>query len=167
MEARVGPVARKSVPPGLSFSLGDSDVRAPEFQKADVQGISCLLSAWNALGEAVRLSGYFAVEKGFGELLVGKPERESAAFYMGRIGVVCLNLLSELKIERPKAKAVGAAPAWAPEVRIEVRNKPEPGVAAAPEKKPDTSKPASQSAQETLKPKSESEEGGGEVARTD
>lgn len=140
LEARVGPVARKSTPPGLSFTLGDSDVRAPEFQKADVQNISCLLSDWNAPGEGVKLSGDFAVEKGFGELLGGKAERESTAFYVDRVGTVCLNLLSELKIARPKAKAAETGgtvvPAWAPEVRIEVRNKPQPGAPAAAEKPP-------------------------------
>lgn len=123
--ARVGLPQRKSTPPGMSFSFGNSDPRALDFQKTDVVTISCLLRAAEAPDEAVTLSGNFALEVGLTNWLTARRERASTAYYVDRIGTVCLNLLANLSV--PKARTpetIAAEVPWAPELRVEVRDKP-------------------------------------------
>ena len=124
MEARVGKAERKSTPPGLSFNLGNSDPRALEFQRADVIPITCLLSSLDKPGDAIKLSGDFSVETGFNEWVGMGSSKTPAAFYVDRIGTVCLNLLAELKLSKPNQAVQGSsARAWIPEIRIEVKDK--------------------------------------------
>jgi hypothetical protein len=126
LEGRVGQITHKSTPPGMSFTLGNSDPRALEFQKADVVPITCALANRSHPRDVVTLTGEFAVEFGLDDLIGRKSARTPMDYYVDRIGTVCLNLLLELKIERPKqAAATPGEPTWIPEVRIEVRDKPD------------------------------------------
>lgn len=128
MGARVTTPQRKSTPPGLSFSFGNSDPRALDFQKTDVVTVTCWLSAAAEPDEAVTLSGNFAVDVGLTNWLRGRREQALTAYYVDRIGTVCLNLLTNLSV--PKAhtpETIAAEAPWTPEVRVEVRDKPATG----------------------------------------
>lgn len=126
LQARIGQIIHKNTPPGMSFTLGNSDPRALEFQKADVVPITCALASLGHPGDMVTLTGDFAVEIGLDDLVGAKSARTPMDYYVDRIGTVCLNLLLELKVDRSRQQAATAGePTWIPEVRIEVRDKPD------------------------------------------
>lgn len=125
LEGRVGAITHKSTPPGLSFSFGNADPRSLEFQKADVVPITCAMASRSKPKDVVTLTGDFAVDPGFASLLGRKPAPASMDYYVDRIGTVCLNLLLELKVETEKSKTATGEPSWIPQVRIEVRDKPD------------------------------------------
>jgi hypothetical protein len=125
LEGRVGVITHKSTPPGLSFSFGNADPRSLEFQKADVVPITCAMTSRSNPKDAVTLTGDFAVDPGFASLMGRRPAPASMDYYVDRIGTVCLNLLLELKVETEKSKAATGEPSWIPQVRIEVRDKPD------------------------------------------
>jgi hypothetical protein len=123
MEARVGDVTFKSTPTGLSFTLGNSDPRALDFQKADVLPVDCVLyPAAHPENRASLYMDFVAGEK----LKAGRGDSAAMDIYVNHIATVCFNLLDDLKVPRrkPAEPSAGGSPAWMPEVRIEVVEKP-------------------------------------------
>lgn len=164
LEARIGKVEHKSTPTGLSFSIGNSDPRAPEFQKADVLPVDCVLYPAGRPQEVAHMYMDF----------VAGSDATSPENLVNHAGTVCFNLLGELKLARAQAPAGTAStpgsPSWMPEVRIEVVEKPVPGskpvvpAAATPVSPPNpASKPATPVAQPPAEPsvQTESRTGGG------
>jgi hypothetical protein len=124
MEAAVSGVEKKSTPPGFSFSAGNSDPRAMDFQRADVVTVTCTLRPKGG-GDQAYLKEEFVAERLFKS--EKSPKNDSALFeaYVDHIGTACFNLLSELKVKRnPPASSQSAA--WFPEVSLEVKAKPAP-----------------------------------------
>jgi hypothetical protein len=127
LEARVGQIEHKSTPTGFSFSVGNSDPRAAEFQQADVLPIDCVLYPAGRPKATARM--YMDFMAGY--------EAAPLDVLVNHVGTVCFNLLSELKIPRIQAAPAGitgstSLPSWMPEVRIEVVEKPAPGEPVAP-----------------------------------
>jgi hypothetical protein len=99
MEPRVGEIVHDgNTPTGFSFSMGNSDPRALEFQKADVVTITCSLRGAKARShENAYLKETFMAD----EVMKGGGKSLFDA-YANHIATACFNLLSELKIQRSK-----------------------------------------------------------------
>lgn len=134
MEAKIGEVSFKSTPKGFSFTLGNSDPRAMDFQKADVLPVDCVLyPVGRAKDRASLYMDFMADDKVKGGAR-NKPDSAAESAYVNHAATVCFNLLEDLKVRRGKptpavAGALGgtdssSGDAWFPEVRIEVREKP-------------------------------------------
>ncbi|BBL75159.1 hypothetical protein [Methylomagnum ishizawai] len=134
LEAKIDPVAHKSTPPGFSMSMGDSDPRALEFQKAYVLPVDCVIYPVARPQDRASLYMDFVAK----DTSISDPD--STRTYVDHISTVCFNLLEDLKIKRTqaapaaqKAETPANSDTWFPEVRVEVRNKTvTPAPVAAP-----------------------------------
>jgi hypothetical protein len=114
MTVHIGAPEHGSTPAGFSFSMGNSDPRALEFQKAEVVPITCRLSAVNKPEASAELA------MGFSDSAItgAHPDPDELADHAS---TVCFNLLKEVnwpvKI-RPDENKPGTN-SWMPEIRIE------------------------------------------------
>ena len=128
LKATVGKIEHANTPTGFSFSAGNSDPRAIDFQKADVLPIRCELSTIDHPEQSGELN-----------MDLMASEADKLALVSGKladhISTVCFNLLRELKWPEPH-KTNGqnsVAPSWMPEIRIETKEAPtNPGTKSAP-----------------------------------
>jgi hypothetical protein len=128
LKATVGLVEHTSTPTGFSFSSGNSDPRAMDFQKADVLPISCQLTA-------------IAHPEQTAELKLGFSADQTSKLFLAsdkladHISTVCFNLLTELKwpqkVKKDTDEKTIKPPSWMPEIRIETKETP-----AGPVRKP-------------------------------
>jgi hypothetical protein len=119
LKATVGLVEHGSTPAGFSFSSGNSDPRAMDFQKADVLPISCELTAIAHPEQTGELSmGFTASDIDKHSLAPSK--------LADHISTVCFNLLREIKWpEQPNTQTHETIkPGWIPEIRIETKEAP-------------------------------------------
>ncbi|MGZ5059358.1 MAG: hypothetical protein ACXWE3_12935 [Methylobacter sp.] len=126
LTAEVGLIEHSETPPGFSFSSGNSDPRALDFQKTDVLPIGCELSSIADPKQTTYLYIDFAA-----------ANSASEAQLLDHISTVCFNLLSELKWPDKSQNQPSSSfkPSWIPEVRIETVTSPdEAGKADAPGK---------------------------------
>ena len=117
LAARIGSVEHSETPAGLSFSVGNSDPRSTDFQKAYVLPVTCTLRPVKASSPAASLTLRFTAD----------PVRPvSREVLIGHVSTACYNLLSDLRVPRRRKAGVDAIqkPAWMPEVRIETREIP-------------------------------------------
>lgn len=132
MEAKVGAITHKSTPTGFSFTMGNSDPRALDFQKADALPVDCeLRTVGSPKDKASLYMDFVAGEKLKNAGDAAKSDPAIIGTYVEHIATVCFNLLEDLNVRKaqPKPKpgetaATGTMPTWMPEVRIEVRDKP-------------------------------------------
>jgi hypothetical protein len=124
MEARVGRIENKSTPTGFSFSIGNSDPRALDFQKADVLPVTCTLKSTARSSETVSLFMDFVADEKIRNPSRIKSDPALLETYENHIGTVCFNLLDKLKVPRKKAASSTSTSTWMPEIRIEVTEKP-------------------------------------------
>ena len=134
LTAEIGLVELSATPPGFSFSIGNSDPRAIDFQKADVLPISCELASIAHPGQTTHLHMDFAVGNSITQQtgLSISPDK-----LIDHISTVCFNLLSELDWpdKTPNQPSSSLKPSWMPEVRIETVTSPsEAGKAVVPGK---------------------------------
>lgn len=129
--ARILPVEfEAATPAGFSFSMGGSDPRAVDYQKADVLPIDCVLTAAGSDDLLAELSMGFTDNS---LSLSGKHRRFeiSSDKLVDHVSTVCFNLLDQIPWPEPAAGSGGGAqtfkPAWMPEIRIETKTVPEPG----------------------------------------
>jgi hypothetical protein len=119
LTAEAGAIEHSETPIGFSFSSGNSDPRAIDFQKTDVIPISCELTSIAQPEQTVYLHMDFAAGRPLG-----------ADKLADHIGTVCFNLLNELDWPaKPTAPSSSIAPRWIPEVRIETVTAPEKATA--------------------------------------
>lgn len=113
LEAKVGKMDHKETPVGFSFSSGNSDPRAADFQKADVLPISCRLSKIGDVDANVEMQMTFSQAKTMDKLI-------------DQISTVCFNLLEDLKLPTAvkKIDSTTFKPAWIPAVQVEVQQIP-------------------------------------------
>ncbi len=125
MEPQVGEIVHDgNTPTGFSFSVGNSDPRSLEFQKADVVTVTCTLrGAETRSHENAYLKETFMAD----EVMKGGGKSLFDA-YSNHIATACFNLLSQLKIQRSKPDPVEStstsSSTWFPEVRVEIKDKP-------------------------------------------
>lgn len=119
LQARLGKVAHRETPVGFSFSSGNSDPRATDFQKADVLPITCTLR--DAGNQAVLIER----ESTFSAHALDKdvvPAR-IADKLVDQIGTACLDVLEHAPLPKQpgRARTELFKPKWMPDVRVEVR----------------------------------------------
>ncbi len=115
LTAEVGLIEHSGTPPGFSFSSGNSDPRAIDFQKAKVLPIGCELAS---IAQPTRTS-YLHMD-----FVAGNAVGE--AQLVDHISTVCFNLLNELNWpdKTQSEPASSLKPSWMPEVRIETVTRP-------------------------------------------
>jgi hypothetical protein len=147
MEPKVSAVEGKSTPPGFSFSLGNSDPRALEFQRAEVVTVTCSVRGVARGHENAYLKQSFVADEVMKKGARAKGEKALFDAYVNHVGTACFNLLSTLKVKRnkpdPQHTPGTASSTWFPDVRIEVRDKP---TAPAPRQNRDADTPTEVSA---------------------
>lgn len=121
LKATVESVEYGNTPPGFSFSSGNSDPRAMDFQKTFVLPITCQLTSIDHPEQT-------------SELKLGFSADQTSKFFLSsdkladHISTVCFNLLTELKWpEKPKKdtdEKTIKSPGWIPEIRIETKETP-------------------------------------------
>lgn len=125
MTVTIGKPERGSTPAGFSFSMGNSDPRALDFQKADVLPITCKLESVQQIAQSAELNMGFADSAVTG----ANPDIKELTDH---VSTVCFNLLKEINWPLPKAVegATTTSPSWMPEIRIETET--EPAVSTTP-----------------------------------
>jgi hypothetical protein len=118
LTAGIGLIEHSETPAGFSFSAGNSDPRAIDFQKTNVLPISCELTSIAQPGQTSYLHMDFAAGHS-----ITKDK------LVDHISTVCFNLLSELdwpdKTQNQPSSSI--KPGWIPEVRIETVTSPTEG----------------------------------------
>jgi hypothetical protein len=114
--AVIGAPEHSSTPTGFSFSMGNSDPRALDFQKADVVPINCKLSAISHPEQSAELN------MGFADSAITRANPDEKAL-IDHVSTVCFNLLRELNwpIAKTADKPEAKANSWIPEIRIETQ----------------------------------------------
>ena len=122
LQAKLGNVLRRETPVGFSFSSGNSDPRAVDFQKADVLPVTCTLRDADTQALVVERESTFSAHALDKE---AKPER-IADKLVDQIGTACLDVLEHAPSTQPQGlvKPSSFRPKWMPDVRVEVRETP-------------------------------------------
>jgi hypothetical protein len=119
LQAKLGKVAHRETPVGFSFSSGNSDPRATDFQKADVLPITCTLR--DAGNHAVLLER----ESTFSAHALDKDVLPARIVdkLVDQIGTACLDVLEHAPLPKQagRVKTELFKPKWMPDVRVEVR----------------------------------------------
>lgn len=119
LTAKLGPITHDSTPAGLSFSLGNADPRAQDFQKADVLPISCRLTSATNPNISVEEHSTFNTFALTGDTTPAK----ATANLTDDISTLCFNLLDGLKLPlaNKPVEAKTFKPSWAPQIQVEVK----------------------------------------------
>lgn len=119
LTATLGAVKHDSTPVGLSFSLGNVDPRAQDFQKADVLPISCRLSSASNPSLSIEEHSTFNAY----ELTGDTTPTKAVASLTDDISTLCFNLLNGLKlpVANKPTEAKSFKPSWAPQIQVEVK----------------------------------------------
>lgn len=121
--ASLGQVSNQATPVGFSFSAGNSDPRAVNFQKADVLEISCSLQSKTDPKQSKQQTSTFSVHSFSPESSKAKLQDKLS----DQISTACFSLLDDLHLARKISNGVESRefkPSWMPEVRIEVKETP-------------------------------------------
>jgi hypothetical protein len=122
IKARLGLISRQKTPVGFSFTTGNSDPRAGDFQKADVLPITCTLSDAEHHSVLIERESTFSAHAFDNDKL---PDQISKKL-IDQISTACLDVLESA----PQPKTAGRVktelfkPKWMPDVRVEVREIP-------------------------------------------
>ena len=122
LQARLGKIARRETPVGFSFSRGNSDPRAAEFQRADVLPVTCALRDAGSQAVLIERESTFSAHALDKDVL---PERIVDKL-VDQIGTACLDVLENAPQPKTAARTKTALfkPKWMPDVRVEVREIP-------------------------------------------
>jgi hypothetical protein len=122
LQARLGGISRQKTPIGFSFTSGNSDPRAVDFQKADVLPITCSLrdlETHTVLSERESTFSAHAYDD-------DHQPSQIVQKLTDQISTACLDVLEHAP--QPKAankvKTALFKPKWLPDVRVEVREIP-------------------------------------------
>ncbi len=135
LDAKVSRIEHQDTPSGFSFSIGDSDPRGEDFQKADVITVECTLTANRNAREIVKEIMEFSANR----LKTLKDKNKISDVLTDYISAACYDLLEDLALdESPETQADGGVtvkrPRWMPNIRVEIKNEPEPAAGTTGEK---------------------------------
>ena len=154
LTAKLDPITHQSTPVGFSFSQGNADPRSPEFQKADVLPISCILKKIGTNEAPLEHKMTFSTQS----LFSNGNQVQDIDKLVDQITTTCFNLLDDLKIPvaTQSIEAINFKPAWMPNVQVVV--KPVPKLSPKPintekpdEKNTNVTKPVNEPESETDK----------------
>jgi len=123
----IGSIRHGSTPTGLSFSSGNSDPRALNFQKATVIPLTCSLMPKQQKLQRAELVMEVLAEEYKGTKLLSVSQQKMISRIIDDISTTCFNLLSSLKVETLQNKPTGKtiSPSWVPKIQVEIENIPE------------------------------------------
>lgn len=127
LTVEIGEVEHAATPVGFSFSAGNSDPRALDFQKSDVVPITCVLSPKDTPDRRAELSMGFTVDA-YQRYAKQPSHAKLIDLLQSDISTVCFNLLNELNVPtvvKDQSKTQ-STPSWIPAIRLEIANDPEP-----------------------------------------
>ncbi len=128
LSIKMGKMKRASTPAGFSFSIGNSDPRAIDFQKADIIPLSCFLKPADRSGESgARLDATVNAAAYQPYVRQSTAPKKLITRLVNDISTVCFNLLHNLNINTlPQTNSNDSTkkPGWFPEIRMEVENNP-------------------------------------------
>ncbi|CAD6878509.1 hypothetical protein [Methylomonas albis] len=119
LQAKLGKIAHRETPVGFSFSSGNSDPRASDFQKADVLPITCTLRDAGNQAVLVERESTFSAHALDKDVLPARIVDK----LVDQIGTACLDVLeyAPLPKQAGRVKTELFKPKWMPDVRVEVR----------------------------------------------
>jgi hypothetical protein len=122
LQARIGRITHRSTPVGFSFSSGNSDPRAQDFQKADVLTISCRLISNQNQADVAERTMEFSVDSMTDSSKKVRNQTEAVDKLTDRISTACFTLLDDLHLgETGKATSGSVSrPGWMPSIRVEI-----------------------------------------------
>jgi hypothetical protein len=122
LKAQLGLISHQQTPVGFSFSSGNSDPRAVDFQKADVLPISCqLTAAGTSTPLAIEQSTVSAHE-----LATTTDRNRFIEKLTDKISTVCLSTLEKLPVAAAEQSSDNTVfkPKWMPDIKVEVKQVP-------------------------------------------
>jgi len=126
LKASIGSVSESSTPFGFSFSMGNSDPRSPDFQKANTFSITCSLQPKDQTHSAELVME--VMENIYSHDSNTLQEKEKTINQLTNdISTACYNLLSSLDIKTMQRDNLinKTKPTWIPEIRIETEDIPD------------------------------------------
>lgn len=125
LTAEIGAIRHGSTPVGFSFSAGNSDPRALDFQKNDILPIHCYLAPLGHPDERAAVTLEVLADD-YRKANKAQSSDSKWNALIDDISTACFNLLESLEI-KPSAPAENdlTGPSWIPEIRIEVEEVPE------------------------------------------
>ncbi len=120
-----GAIKHSSTPAGLSFSAGNSNPRALEFQKADVLPMTCSLMPKENPEQKAELTLEVMAEDYLHLAKLPAPHNELTEELINDVSTSCYNLLSHLQVatqNQPQQDSKTIQPSWIPEIRVEIEN---------------------------------------------
>lgn len=122
LQAKLGKVAHRETPVGFSFSSGNSDPRATDFQKADVLPIICTLRDAGTQAVLIERESTFSAHALDKDVLPARIVDK----LVDQIGTACLDVLEHAPLPKQagRVKTELFKPKWMPDVRVEVRDVP-------------------------------------------
>ncbi|AMK78128.1 hypothetical protein A1342_03005 [Methylomonas methanica] len=117
--AKFGKVTHRETPVGFSFSSGNSDPRATDFQKADVLPITCTLRDAGNQAVLIERESTFSAHALDKDVLPARIVDK----LVDQIGTACLDVLEHAPLPKQpgRVKTELFKPKWMPDVRVEVR----------------------------------------------
>ena len=128
LSIEIGEMQHASTPAGFSFSMGDSDPRAIDFQKADVLLMRCYLTEKGRPENNTGLDATVTADEYLAFKRQNLPRKALTKMLVNDVSTICFNLLNNLKISTlPYKKNIySTKPGWFPDIRVEVVNDEEP-----------------------------------------
>ena len=127
LSIRIGSIHYGSTPAGFSFSSGNSDPRALDFQKANTIPLTCALMPKAHQQQRAELTMEVMADEYKGTDMISVSQQHIISRLSDDISTTCFNLLSSLNI---KTKVVESShqiitPTWMPKIRVEIEDIPE------------------------------------------
>lgn len=124
LDARLDKIVHEETPVGFSFSSGNADPRAADFQKADVLPITCSFTRIGSKNKAIVHKMTFSTGSFFSDASQTKVFEK----LVDQISTTCFNLLDDLKLPNADKKTDTRTfkPAWMPAVQVVVKQVPSP-----------------------------------------
>ncbi len=117
LSMEIGTIRHGSTPVGFSFSAGNSDPRALDFQKAEVLPLTCALTPKGQPEVRAELT----MEVMADDYSRSVEHSKLTDSLVNDISTACFNLLSSLNVKtvQPTGSDKTLAPSWIPEIRVE------------------------------------------------
>lgn len=121
---RIGSIHIGSTPSGLSFSTGNSNPRALDFQKATTLPLTCSLMPKGQKSQRAELVMEVMAEEYRGSNMMPVSEEKMLSRISDDISTTCFNLLSSLNVKTIQNESTTKVktPTWMPKIYIEIEN---------------------------------------------
>ncbi len=120
----IGSIKHDSTPAGFSFSSGNSNPRSPNFQKADVLPMRCLLTPKDEPDKNAELSILVDTSDYLRHADKANQQQKLVKLLVNDLSTACFNLLDNLRVKTALAEkqTKPGKPSWIPAIRVEVTN---------------------------------------------